>query len=53
MIKDQLTAILKVVENECKRGCEQSFYEEDRDTWSKHHDYIKKMRLDLEKGRFK
>ena len=29
MIKDQLIKLLEVVEKECKRGCEQSYYEED------------------------
>jgi|TARA_B100000424_G_scaffold55576_1_gene40056 hypothetical protein len=53
MIKDQLIKLLEVVEKECKRGCEQSYYEEDRDTWADHHEYIRRMRLDLKNGRFK
>ncbi len=53
MIKDDLIDLLNIVERECKRGCEQSFYEEDRDKWGEHHGYIRKMRLDLQKGRFK
>ena len=53
MIKDQLIKLLEVIEDECKRGCEQSYYEQDRDTWDKHHEYIRKMKLDLKKGRFK
>tara|TARA_Y100000114_G_C11737098_1_gene316835 strand:+ start:130 stop:291 length:162 start_codon:yes stop_codon:yes gene_type:complete len=53
MIKDQLIKLLEVIESECKRGCEQSYYEEHRDIWSKHHEYIKRMKLDLKKGRFK
>tara|TARA_B100000519_G_scaffold182990_1_gene176288 strand:- start:1054 stop:1215 length:162 start_codon:yes stop_codon:yes gene_type:complete len=53
MIKDQLIKLLEVIEKECKRGCEQSCYEEDRDTWADHHEYIRRMRLDLKNGRFK
>ena len=53
MIKDQLIKLLEVIESECKRGCEQSYYEQDRDKWDKHHGYIRQMRLDLKNGRFK
>ena len=53
MIKDQLIKLLEVIESECKRGCEQSYYEQDRDKWDKHHEYIRQMRLDLKNGRFK
>ncbi len=53
MIKDQLIKLLEVVEHECKRGCEQSYWEEHRDEWGKHHGYIKKLKLDIKNGRLK
>jgi hypothetical protein len=53
MIKDQLIKLLEVVEFECKRGCEQSYYEQDRDKWSEYHEVIRKLRLELKKGVFK
>jgi hypothetical protein len=53
MLKDNLIDLLSIIERECKRGCEQSYYEQDRDVWSKHHEYIRQMRLDLKNGRFK
>ena len=52
MIKDQLIKLLEVVEFECKRGCEQSYYEQDRDKWSEYHEVIRKLRLELKKGVF-
>ena len=53
MLKEQLIKLIEVLESECKRGCEQSFYEEHRDEWSKHHSYIKKLKLKLKKGELK
>tara|TARA_R100000152_G_C6707501_1_gene135764 strand:- start:598 stop:801 length:204 start_codon:yes stop_codon:yes gene_type:complete len=53
MIKDQLIKLLEVVEFECKRGCEQSYYEQDRDKWSEYHEVIRKLRLELKNGVFK
>jgi len=53
MIKKQLNKLLEVVELECKNGSEDSYYEEDREEWVKHHEYIKNLRLDLKKGRLK
>ena len=53
MIKDQLIKLLEVVESECKRGCEQSYYEQDRDKWSKYHDMIVKFKNELKSGTFK
>ena len=46
MIKEQLFKLLEVVELECKNGSEDSYYEEHREEWIKHHTYIKKLRLD-------
>ena len=53
MIKDQFIKLLEIVEFECKRGCEQSYYEQDRDKWSEYHEVIRKLRLELKKGVFK
>ena len=52
-IKDQFIKLLEIVEFECKRGCEQSYYEQDRDKWSEYHEVIRKLRLELKKGVFK
>ena len=53
MIKDQFIKLLEVVEKECKRGCEQSFWEQDRDKWGEYHEVIRKLRLELKRGVFK
>ena len=53
MVKNQLIKILDIVEDECKRGCEQSYFEEDRDKWSKYHDIIAKFKNELKLGTFK
>jgi len=53
MIKDQFIKLLEVVESECKRGCEQSYYEEDRDKWGEYHEVIVKLKNELKKGVFK
>ena len=53
MIKDQLIKLLEVVESECKRGCEQSYYEQDRDKWGKYYDVIVKFKNELKSGTFK
>lgn len=53
MIKEQLFKLLEVVELECKNGSEDSYYEEHREEWVKHHAYIRNLRLDLKKGRLK
>lgn len=53
MIKDQFIKILEVVEDECKRGCEQSYWEQDRDKWSKYHEVIVKFKDELKNGTFK
>ena len=53
MIKDDLIALLDIIERECKRGCEQSYYEQDRDKWGEYHEVIRKLRLELKKGVFK
>ena len=53
MIKDDLIALLDIIERECKRGCEQSYYEQDRDKWSEYHDVIVKFKNELKRGTFK
>ena len=53
MIKDQFIKLLEIVEDECKRGCEQSYYEECRDKWGEYHEIIRKFRLELKRGVFK
>ena len=53
MVKYQLIKLLQVIEDECKRGCEQSFYEEDRDKWGEYHDVIVKFKNELKSGTFK
>ena len=51
LAKDKIEGVR--VEIECKRGCEQSYYEQDRDKWSEYHEVIRKLRLELKKGVFK
>tara|TARA_R110002012_G_scaffold96393_2_gene232373 strand:- start:1903 stop:2064 length:162 start_codon:yes stop_codon:yes gene_type:complete len=53
MLKDQFIKILDIVENECKRGCEQSSYEECRDKWGEYHEVIRKFKRELKNGTFK
>ena len=53
MIKDDLIALLDIIERECKRGCEQSYYEPDRDKWSEYHNVIVKFKNELKRGTFK
>jgi len=53
MIKDQLIKLLEVIQSECKRGCEQSYYEQDRDKWGEYYDMIVKFRNELKSGTFK
>ena len=53
MIKDQLINLLSVIESECKRGCEQSYYEQDRDKWGEYHEVISKFKSELKNGTFK
>tara|TARA_B100001113_G_C20568575_1_gene387964 strand:- start:29 stop:190 length:162 start_codon:yes stop_codon:yes gene_type:complete len=53
MIKDQFIKILEVVEEECKRGCEQSYWEQDRDKWGAYHNMVVKFKNELKNGTFK
>lgn len=53
MLKDQFIKLLEIVEAECKRGCEQSYYEQDRDKWGEYHDVIVKFKNELKSGTFK
>tara|TARA_B100001079_G_C15989855_1_gene331293 strand:+ start:158 stop:319 length:162 start_codon:yes stop_codon:yes gene_type:complete len=53
MIKTQLIKLLEVIESECKRGCEQSYYEQCRDKWGEYHEVIRKFKRELKNGTFK
>ena len=53
MLKDNLIDLLNIVERECKRGCEQSYYEQDRDKWGEYHEIIRNFKLELKTGTFK
>tara|TARA_R100000773_G_scaffold37037_2_gene32086 strand:+ start:910 stop:1179 length:270 start_codon:yes stop_codon:yes gene_type:complete len=37
MRTDHLLKLLYIVQDDMKRRCEQSYYEEHRDSWTKHH----------------
>ena len=43
MRTDHLLNLLQIIQDDMKRRCEQSFYEEHRDEWSKHHDKIRNV----------
>jgi hypothetical protein len=53
MLKKDLIELLTIIERECKRGCEQSYYEEHRDKWGEYHDIIHKFINELKRGTFK
>tara|TARA_B100002019_G_C21272705_1_gene603315 strand:- start:3547 stop:3708 length:162 start_codon:yes stop_codon:yes gene_type:complete len=53
MIKNITIQLLKGLELEFGRRCEISSSEEDRDTYAKWFDQVKKMRLSLQKGSVK
>ena len=50
MIKDDLIALLDIIERECERGWEQSYYEQDRDKWGEYHKVIVKFKNELRKS---
>tara|TARA_Y100000361_G_C11043972_1_gene281454 strand:+ start:381 stop:542 length:162 start_codon:yes stop_codon:yes gene_type:complete len=53
MLKKDLIELLTIIERECKRGCEQSYYEEHRDKWGEYHEIIRNFILELKNGTFK
>ncbi len=50
MRTDHLLNLLEIIQDDMKRRCEQSFYEEHRDEWSKHHDKIRNVINSMQNG---
>ena len=53
MCKDVMMTLLSLIEKEMKRRIEHSYFEEESDKWSKFHDYIREIRLTIQKGGIK
>jgi len=53
MCKDVMVTLLSLIEKEIKRRIEHSYFEEESDKWSKFHDYIREIRLTINKGGIK
>ncbi len=53
MCKDVMMTLLSLVEKEMKKRIEHSYFEEESDKWSKFHDYIREIRLTINKGGIK
>jgi len=52
-MKDVVLSLLQIVEDIFKKRCEQSTWEQDRDTYSKWHDQIRNMIKTIENGGIK
>ena len=50
MRTDHLQNLLEIVKDDMKRRCEQSFYEEHRDSWGKHHSAIHAVIKEIKRG---
>ena len=50
MRTDHLQTLLEVARDDIERRCEQSFYEEHRDSWSKHYGAIKNIIEEINHG---
>ena len=50
MRTNHLQNLLEIVEDDMKRRCEQSFYEEHRDAWGKYHGIIKDIIKEINHG---
>ena len=50
MSKENLIALLKILEKDYKFRIEASYREEDSDAWSKLHEEIRQQRLTMQKG---
>ena len=53
MCKAVMTSLLDLIEKEMKRRIEHSYFEEESDKWNKFHDYIREIRLTINKGGIK
>ena len=53
MSKENLIALLKILEKDYKFRIETSYHAEDSDAWSKFHQEIRKQRLTMQKGGIK
>jgi hypothetical protein len=53
MIKENLIALLKILEKDYKFRIESSYDEQDSDKWSKFHEEIRQQRLTMQKGGIK
>jgi len=53
MNKEVLLDLIKIIELDFKRRCEQSINEEDRDKWGDNHGIIKMIREEIENGGIK
>ena len=50
MRTDHLQTLLEIIKEDMKRRCEQSFYEEHRDSWGKYHDDICEVIKEMKSG---
>jgi len=50
MRTDHLQKLLEVARDDIERRCEQSFYEEHRDSWSKHYITIRDVIKEINQG---
>jgi len=53
MCKDVMTTLLLLIEKEMKKRIEHSYFEVESDKWSKFHDYIREIRLTINRGGIK
>ena len=53
MCKDVMMTLLSCLEKDMKRRIEHSYFEEESDKWKKFHDYIREIRLTINKGGIK
>jgi len=53
MCKNVMVTLLSLIEKEMKGRIEHSYFEEESDKWSKFHNYIREIRLTINKGGIK
>ena len=53
MCKDVMVTLLSLIEKEMKRRIEHSYFESESDKWSKFDDYIREIRLTINRGGIK
>ena len=53
MCKDVMVTLLSLIEKEMKRRIEHSYFESESDKCSRFHDYIREIRLTINRGGIK